>query len=204
MERKMKKDIAMAKGQKLFGTLVAVMALSAAAPVLADTSIDADAGDKKLEMTIRPLERGQEARDFFGSYVPLSGGGVIDFSSWMALKYGLSEWLSDAALLDQSTGRTALTVYGLDRAKPEEFVEDAYSFKPRLPGCGLLTKVLWGKSKCQPDWQLTAASRVGTGVLAPQMVGVVDFNPFNAITPADAELGRIQLGPPPTVLSMVP
>ncbi|MEM6681338.1 MAG: hypothetical protein AAF607_03760 [Pseudomonadota bacterium] len=164
----------------------------------------ADTPKEDLELTIRPLESLSQPQDFFGSYVPLSDGSVIDFSSWMALKYGLSLWQSDAALLDQSTGRTALTVYGIARATPQEFDEDAYSFKPQLPGCGLLTKVLWGKSKCQPDWQLTVASRVGNGVIAPQMVGIVDFNPFNAVTPADAELGRIQLGPPPTVLSMVP
>lgn len=161
-----------------------------------------DKGD--LELTIQPRGQASLAADFSGSYVPLSDGGVIDFSGWMAQKYGLSDWVSDAALLDQATGRTALTVYGLQRTAPEDFVEDAYDFRPQLPGCGLVTKLLWGKSKCEPNWQMVAQLHVGSGVLAPQMVGVINFNAFTALTPAQMELGTLQFGAPAASLSMVP
>jgi len=160
--------------------------------------------DTSLELTIRPLDSAQVPTDYFGSYVPLSDGGVIDFSSWMAQKYGLAGWLSDAALLDQATGRTALTVYGLDRVTPDAFDEDAYSFAPQLPGCGLLTKLLWGQTKCQPDWQENARQLVGNAVATPQMIGFLDFNQFNALTQADLEFGRVRLGAPAATLSLVP
>lgn len=149
-----------------------------------------------MEMTIRPLSGAPVTSDFLGSYLPLTDGGVITFSGWMAQKYGLSDWVSDAALLDQATGRTALTVYGLDRTAPEVFVEGLYDFKPKLPACGLVTKVLLGEGNCKPDWHASAPDLVGTGILAPQMAGVLDFSSFNALTPADRELGRFRFGAP--------
>lgn len=183
-------------------TKAIVLCCIVAGQVLASTDktdLEAD-----LEFTIRPSTTATRPADFSGSYLPLSDGGVIDFAGWMAQKYGLSDWVSDAALLDQATGRAALTVYGLSRVDPEDFVEDAYNFKPQLPGCGLVTRLLWGQSKCAPDWQAQADQLVGVGVAAPQMVGVMDFNPFTAITPVEMELGRLRFGAPNAVLSMVP
>lgn len=186
-------------GLNVFRATAAAALLLSGAPTTLHAS-----GQAAMEMTIRPSGRVPETADFSGSYLPLSDGGVITFSGWMAQKYGLSDWMSDAALLDQATGRAALTVYGLDRVAPEDFVEDLYDFKPKLPGCGLVTKLLWGEGQCKPDWHASAPALVGSGVLAPQMAGVLDFNAFNARTPADQEFGRLRFGAPTPVLSMVP
>lgn len=187
-----------------FLALGAVMALCTVGIGQGFASTDKAALEADLELTIRPSTPAGRPADFSGSYLPLSDGGVIDFAGWMAQKYGLSDWVSDAALLDQATGRAALTVYGLSRVEGEDYDEDAYNFKPQLPGCGLITRLLWGQSKCAPDWQSGAQQLVGAGVSAPQMVGVMDFNPFTAVTPVEMELGRLRFGAPNAVLSMVP
>lgn len=156
-----------------------------------------------LSITISPSSDARVLRSFDEGYVPLSDGAFIDFAGWMAHKYGLSGWRSRSVVLDQITGRTALTVYGLDRVLPSQVEPDRYTVPVKLPGCGGVSALLFGAgAACEANWQ--SSHRVATGgVLTPQMVGFVDFNTFAAITPADQELGIVRLGAPPVILSLV-
>lgn len=168
------------------------------------SSISPSFGRDRLEVTITPANPTATVRDFLDAYLPLSGGGFVDFSTWMQLKYGLGPWSDDAVIADQFTGQTARLVYGLAPAEQGALDEEAYDKALVSPSCGLFSKLALGKGECRSVWQSDLADVQVSALNTPQMLGMLDTNALAALTPADQEMGRVQLFQPAAVMSMVP